>query len=560
MHAINPQSCQPAMPAADPPCPLHPAAAGLADECRAGQLSRREFLTRATALGLGTGMAYGLLGLVAPTARASATPQPGGALRLQMELKPLVDPRLAAWPQVGNILRGWLETLVEYRADGTISGKLLAEWQADATAQSYLLRLRPGVRWSNGDDFTSADVLHNLRRWCDSTVPGNSMAARLAALIDPASGQLAAGAVELPGPHELRLNLSFPDVTLIASLTDYPALVLHPSYTGGDPLADPIGTGPYFPDNYSTGAQATLLRRDEHWWNRGNGAWLARIDYADYGTDPAATLAAARAGAIDMTYQTIGEFIAAFDALGWQRSQAQSAATLAVRFNQRSAQFANAAVRRAICLAVDNAVVLELGHGGLGLVGENHHVCPIHPDYAELPMQRPDKAAARAMIGAAGMMGHEFELISLDDDWQAASCNAIAAQCRDAGIRVRRRLLPGPTFWAGWKDHPWSATEWTMRPLGIQGLMLAYHSTSAWNESGFANAEFDALLLAALAISDAAERRSVMQRLQQILQEQGVLIQPFWRFLCNHHQPLVQGAEIHPAQEHHHTEWWLADG
>ena len=32
--------------------------------------------------------------------------------------------------------------------------------------------------------------------------------------------------------------------------------------------------------------------------------------------------------------------------------------------------------------AVDNAVVLELGYNGYGVVGENHHVCPIHPEYA----------------------------------------------------------------------------------------------------------------------------------------------------------------------------------
>ena len=51
----------------------HHAARMYADECRRGLMSRREFMTRATALGVGVPAAYGLLGLAAPK-RAARDP------------------------------------------------------------------------------------------------------------------------------------------------------------------------------------------------------------------------------------------------------------------------------------------------------------------------------------------------------------------------------------------------------------------------------------------------------------------------------------------------------
>ncbi len=71
---------------------VHPAALMHADEYRAGKLSRREFLTRATALGVATTAAYGLIGASAP-ARAAGHAQMGGTMRMQMEVRALKDPR-----------------------------------------------------------------------------------------------------------------------------------------------------------------------------------------------------------------------------------------------------------------------------------------------------------------------------------------------------------------------------------------------------------------------------------------------------------------------------------
>ncbi|MEZ5912193.1 MAG: hypothetical protein R3D84_08200 [Paracoccaceae bacterium] len=50
------------------------------------------------------------------------------------------------------------------------------------------------------------------------------------------------------------------------------------------------------------------------------------------------------------------------------------------------------------------------------------------------------------MIAAAAMPIPSSNLISIDDAWQANSCDAVAAQ-RDAGINIKRTILPGSTFW-----------------------------------------------------------------------------------------------------------------
>ena len=83
------------------PAALHPAVRKYAKEVADGTLSRREFLTRASALGASSAAAYGLLGLKAPVL-AQETPQMGGTLRMNMETKAGKDPRTWDWSELAN--------------------------------------------------------------------------------------------------------------------------------------------------------------------------------------------------------------------------------------------------------------------------------------------------------------------------------------------------------------------------------------------------------------------------------------------------------------------------
>ncbi|MBK5926890.1 ABC transporter substrate-binding protein [Rhodobaculum claviforme] len=535
---------------------IHPAARLHAREVAEGRLSRREFLTRATALGVSVPVAYGLLGVAAPRADTPAR-RMGGTLRIQQDVRALKDPRSFDWPQLSNFARGWLEYLVEYNRDGSFHPMLLEGWEVDDDAMGYTLRVRPGVTWNDGSPFTARDVAWNFTRWCDRSAEGNSMASRLTGLIDADTGAARDGAIEVVDDLTVRLNLSEPDISIIATCSDYTAAIVQDGDDGQDILRNPVGTGPYLPGDYEVGVRGVLLRNDDHdWWGTEifGAPALERIEFIDLGTDQSATIAAADAGEIDMTYETVGDFIDLLDAV-MERSETVTARTLVIRPNQLSEvdgtrPYADVRVRRALAMAVDNAVLLELGYDDRGVVAENHHVCPIHPEYAELP-EPPvfDPAAARALMEEAGMGDFVHELISIDDSWRRPTADAAAAMLRDAGIPVERTVLPGATFWNDWQNYPFSTTDWGHRPLAVQSLALAYRSGEPWNESGFENAEFDALIAEALQIADADARREVMVRIQTLMQEEGVVIQPYWTSVFRHHVPGVVGAEAHPAFE-----------
>lgn len=535
---------------------LHPKAQMFVDEHRAGKLSRREFLTRTTALGVSAATAYGLIGLPAPAQAQTASV--GGILRVAMETKALKDPRTADWPQIANVYRGWLEFLIQYNPDGSFEGRLLEGWEANADATEYTLKVRPGVTWNNGDAFTADDVVRMFGRWTDGTVEGNAMASRFPGLLDEATKQMRPDSVVKVDDMTVKLVLSASDVAVVPNLADYPAAVVHASYVdGSDPSTNPIGTGPYVPGEISVGQRMTLVRAPNHsWW--GGTAPLDEIHYIDFGTDPSAMVALAGSDEIDCNYESTGDYIGILDSMGWNKLEAVTASTIVVRMNSASSDlYKEKAVRQAIQKAVDPNVALELGYNGLGTTAENHHACPVHPEYAEIPKQTIDPAALMPVLEAAGLADTEFEIISLDDGWEAATTDAVAAQLRDAGMKVKRTVMPGATFWNDWQKYPFSSTTWNHRPLAVQNMSLAYTSTGSWNETGMASPEFDAAMAKALSLADADARREVMVTLETVLQDEGYIIQPFWRSLFRHAKAGVN-IDMHPSFEHHHYKWSIS--
>ena len=527
----------------------------MAAQVGAGRLDRREFMAMASILGVAAPTAAGMLGALAPAPAAAQEPKRGGVLRIGQQILDINDPRTYDWPQKANVARQFCEPLVRWEPDGSFSPSLLLAWEVGDDARTYTLTVRQDAVWTNGDPFTADDVVFNIRRMADATVEGNSMAARLSALREGEATEAAEGAIEKIDDFTVRLNLFAPDISLIPSFGDYPALCVHPSF-GGQLQDAPIGTGGFELVSFAVGDRAVLRRREDGlWW--GGEVYLDGLEFIDLGTDDATFLAAFDAGEIDMNDETQSNTEVAFDALGLERAVALTATTAVARMNTERPPFDDQALRNAVQRAVDNATILELAIAGMGTVADNHHVAPVHPEYAEVPRPPVDVERARALLEESGHVGTTLELTSNDEGELKDFADAVAAQLRDAGFEVSRTVLPGPTFWNDWTEYPFSTTSWGGRPLGVQVYAVAYKSGEAWNESAHSNPEFDALLEEALGIFDPEERRPLMARLEKMLQDSGVIVQPYWRELAMHHTSAVKGYERHPLREMHLEKVWL---
>jgi len=206
-------------------------------------------------------------------------------------------------------------------------------------------------------------------------------------------------------------------------------------------------------------------------------------------------------------------------------------------------------VRQALRYAIDSNVVLQIAHKGLGHAGEHHHVSPVHPEYAKLPMFQRDVTKARRLLAEAGYPnGIDTEIACKPQPgWELLAVQAMVEQWKEAGIRVKINVMPSTQYWEIWTKTPFGFTTWAHRPLGVMSLALAYRTGVPWNESKYSNPEFDRLLGMAEGTIDVASRREIMAQLEKILQEDGPIVQPVWRAIFTFMDKRVQGFKAHPT-------------
>ncbi len=557
---------------------VHPYVPELCEQLRQGAVGRREFLRTATLLGVSATAAYSMLGkitgdAVVPVAKAEGTPKKGGSLKMAMVVQEMTDPATFDWTEKSNVARHIVEYLTITGADNITRPYLAESWEASDDLKTWTFKLRQGVKWSNGDDFNADDVVFNFTRWLDPNT-GSSNIGLFASMTDTVDTgkkdddgnavteqRMTPGAVEKVDDHTVRLNLNQPELSIPENLYNYPTAIVHRRFSeeGGDLSKNPVGTGAFELAEFSIGQQAVLRKRAEPYW--GGEVYLDEIRYIDTGVDANAVMGALASKQVDAVYQLDATALDVVKRIpGVTIHQSDTAQTGVVRMQVTQKPFDDVRVRQAIVACCDNAKLLELSYRNLGAVGENHHVAKIHPEYAELPPLTVDYDRAKKLLADAGYAdGLEItcNVGNTDGPWEQAIVQAMKEMLAPANITLNVNVMPAAQYWEVWTKAPFSITAWTHRPLGVMVLNLAYRTGVPWNESGYANPEFDAALDEAGAILDVNERRKAMVKVQKILQDDAIMVQPYFRSVFTASVDKVKGFSGHPTRYHQFNKVWI---
>jgi peptide/nickel transport system substrate-binding protein len=519
--------------------PVHAEVAMLTARYTAGAIDRRSFFRHVA-----------WLGVAVPAAACAPTPPPSrDRLRFACAVQAIPDPALSAWVEAANLYRNIVEFLTDVDADNIVRPALAQSWRASEDLMIWTFTLQPGVRWSNGDPLTSADIGFNFARWLAPTSKSVNRTA-LAAVTR----------FEAIDDERFALHLSRPVCSLPEQLNSATCAILHRDFDrrGGKWTDDPIGTGPYQLTNFEVGRQARLERRLDYW---GRPALLEQLDFIDLGPDVSTHVAALAAGQVDILYRVgVSELDLIAQLPSAKLLQHASATTLCIRMKVNVQPFDDIRIRRAVQLTANNHEMLQLAHRGHGTVADHHHVSALQPDHGTLTPQARDVAKARALLADAGYVdGIDLELVlgNTTGRWEQDVAQILQQNLAEAGIRLTLKLVPATEYWSVWDKVPFGMTSWGHRPLGIMTLDLGYRSLSSWNETSYADPGFDALLDRAMAILDPVARGAVMTAAQAHLRDAAVMVQPFWPEKFTAVSPRVRGHVLHPSDYFRLDRVWL---
>ena len=546
---------------------------------KAGRMDRREFIRVAALLGTAATAAYALAGLPEPAFAATSMPfaaddpkaKAGGVFKIAMQVQKMEDPATYSWVAMSNQTRHTLEYLAMTGPDNVTRPMLAESWTAAPDLKTWTFNLRQGVMWHNGEEFTADHVAWNVTRWLDpKTASSNVGLSTFSAMVDDtgeknAKGKpimrMSEGALEVVDKHTIRFHLKKPVLSAPEDLYNYPTAIAHPSFK--PPISENmIGTGPFALAELKVGDRCILKRvkkmtdgKDFNYW--GGKVYLDEIAYYNFDADN--QLSAFASGEVDSIYEFTVEQMDLAKSLDGVIHIARTAQTIACRMQVDQKPFSDKRVREAVCRSVDNDAVKKLIYTTGGDVGHDYHVAPVHPDYSPLPPIKRDVAAAKKLLAEAGFAnGIELaiDVGNTDGPWHQTAAEAMRDQMKEAGITLKINVMPAAKYWEIWTKTPFGITAWTHRPLGTMAMSLAYRTGVPWNESHYANPEFDKALDEAEATLDVNDRKPKLMKAAKILQDDAVMIMPLFRPIYTIVTKNVQGYEGHPTQYHQFNKVW----
>jgi peptide/nickel transport system substrate-binding protein len=524
------------------------------------KISRREFIRQSTLLGVSASAAYMWAGKItgqpiAPPARAQDLPR-GGVLRIGMRVPKVDSPHTFSWIYDSNISRQVVGYITRTGVDNVTRPHLCSGWEASDDLRTWTFTVAD-INWHSGRPLTAEDFAWNLRRVLDPET-GSSAAAMLNYLArEVDTGETDddgnpimtseiwdASAIEVRDDKTLVLNLREPQVGVPEHLFHYPMQILDPDENGVFGVGS-NGVMPFELTELEVGRKAVLRKRE------GAEAFLDEVHFIDLGDNTASLAAAMSSKQVDGLYEGNVEQHQLFQAMDHvEIYSAVTANTAVVRMRVDREPFTDPKVRQAMRFATDQAKTVQIAAGELGEPAEHHHVSPVHPDYAKLPMFERDVEKAKALLAEAGFPdGLDLEIACKPDPaWELASVEAMVEQWKEAGIRTKINVLPSAKFWEVWTEVPFGYTTWAHRPLAFMVMTLAYRSGGTWNETRYNNPTFDEILTKAEGTLDLEERTKITGELEMIMQDDGPIAQSIWQKSFQPFDKKVKGFQLHPTR------------
>ena len=464
-----------------------------------------------------------------------------------------LDVHAARSDQAGIVLRDIGEGLTGYSADGELVAAAAERWEISEDGLEYRFWLRPDARWSNGEPVIAEHFLYSFRRLVDPAT-----AAFYAQFIIDIENAEAISKGELPpvdlgvtanSSHELTIRLERPVPYLLGLLTHYSTFPVFPPAVEqhGASFARPgnlVSNGAYKLDDWKIAAVISLSRNEYYWNNAGTS--IDRVRHL-VTQEAMAEVNGFRAGELDVTETVSSEL---FAQLKEERpDEVHVAPFLNVYYyglNLTKAPFKdNLKLRQALSMAVDRESITENvtargeqpAYGWVPPGVSNYNALQF--SYArQSPAER--HAAARRLYKEAGYSDEKPLQIEIRYNTMQAHRRialAVRAMWRDVlGVEVTLINEEFQVLLTNMREREVTQvfrSSWSGDYNDANAFLSVMESGNPSNLPGFANEEFDSLMLRAAKQTDPQGRQLFLEEAERVLLAEHPAI-PLYFYVSKH--------------------------